>query len=152
VDRKGGQTGDQAQATKIIMAKYILLGLFVGAILGWGAFTLMTPRYAPTNPRMMVGDKNQGRILGFNVQGYPGGNFIFKEDGHLPVIVFPSVAGDEPIPVTLLDGTVMSLEEFMNDFQTNTTDPYAHSIFQLDYQEDGVNELGYVMSLKEISK
>ncbi len=122
----------------------------LGIIIGWTAFRLIYPTLAPTSPTIVIGD-NIGQIVSLDISPWGTPNFLFKQNGHLPVILYPAVGDQAPL-VTLLDGRRMSYQEFSEDFKSNTSDPYAHSIFLLDYQENDIDELGYVTSISEISK
>lgn len=120
--------------------------LIVGMFAGLGISQFINP-LAETSPEVRLG-QNDGRIIAFDVRSWPTPNFLFQQEGDLPIVLYPAV-GSLPT-VSLLDGRVMTYQEFVEDFQSIGRESYDHALFSVDYQENNIDELGYVMSIKQI--
>lgn len=131
---------------KLSLNAKMALSLIGGIIIGFGAFQILSPKLAPTDPRIIIGENN-GRIITFDVASFPTPNFLFKQDGHLPVVFYPAV-GDATPKVTFLDGRVMPYQEFVSYMKSGNND--GRISFSVNYKEDNINELGYIMSIQEI--
>ncbi len=131
---------------KLSINSKITLSLIGGIIIGLGIFQIFSPKLAPTDPRIIIGENN-GRIITFDVASFPTPNFLFKQDNHLPVIFYPAV-GDATPKVTFADGRTMSYQEFVTFMKSEGND--GRMSFSVNYKEDNVNELGYIMSIREI--
>lgn len=122
---------------------FTAIGIIIGFILSFGFFYF---RYAATNPTITIGE-NTGRIITFNVQSWPTPNFLFQQEGHLPVILYPAV-GEESLAVRLNDEGTITYSEFAEKFLKNE-ERFSLSKFVITYREDDVDELGYVFSITE---
>ncbi len=123
----------------------------VGIIIGWGAFRFMYPVFAPTSPIISLGN-NTGRIVTFDVEGWGTPNFFFQQEGRLPVVLYPAAGTMTLTTVALLDGRIMTYQTFVEDFKSTGGEAHAHSLFTVDYQENDIDELGYVLSIKEVQR
>lgn len=125
----------------------LIVVLIVGILVGWGISKFINP-LAETSPRIHIG-QNEGRIVTFDVAAWPTPNFLFQQEGRLPIVFYPAV-GDMMPPVTLLDGRTLTYLEFVEDFNTTVGENYSHTLFSIDYQENDVDELGYVIAINQI--
>lgn len=127
------------------MKKHILpfvIGFLGGVAITALFFSFSSPR---TDPSIKIGN-NTGRVIAFNVQSWPTPNFLFQQEGRLPVVLFKGW-GDEFEPmVTLRDGTKLTYAEFADKF-SNNEQGFADSTYTVTYKEDDTNELGAVYSI-----
>ncbi len=127
----------------------LLVGFVIGALLGAILVGYLTPKHAPSNPDIVEGE-NKGEILTFNVSGYPTPNLIFQQSNRLPVVMLVGIGGNAPT-VSLLDGKNLTYADFVNDFYSNASEPYAKSTFTVTYEEGQGNDQGFITSITEIS-
>ncbi len=118
-----------------------------GLIVGAGADYVVDSQVASANPTIHIGS-NMGRIISFNVQSFPTPNFLFQQEGRLPVVLYPKPEVLEQIPVTLTDGQEISFSELMTGIQQNE-ERFNSSQFEINYQEKSSNELGWVEGITQ---
>lgn len=124
-----------------------LIGIFItGLVIGWMSFRFMYPTLAPTSPAMTLGE-NTGRIIVFDVPGWPTPNFLFQKEGRLPVVLYPTMTNTN-LTVHLRDGRTLSYQQFVEEFKSQSEN-YSHALFVVDYRENNAEELGSVTRLQQ---
>lgn len=128
------------------MKKHILpfvIGLLGGIVVTALFLSFNSPR---TDPAIKIGE-NSGRILAFDVQSWPTPNFLFQQEGRLPVVLFKGWGAEFEPMVTLRDGHKLKFNEFANRFNNN--EDIANSTFTITYKENNFEEQGAVYSIVE---
>lgn len=103
----------------------------------------------PTSAPHLSFGENKGRIVTFDVGAWPGPNFLFQQEGKVPMVIYSAVGSLSP-SVTLLDGRVLSYQDFISLFRSSGGEEFSRAFFLVDYQENGVDELGYAMSIRQV--